>query len=131
MSHTTTVKPSFKSPVALKLACEELGLKYRLAAVDPVTGLMGELTQSLYQTTEVGWATVSLPGWEHPIVFRSDGDIAMDNFNGRWGRIEEFDRFRQAYSKHAVIEQATALGMRVTADATVTADGSLVLELQH
>jgi len=50
----------------------------------------------LFASEEEGVA-VYLPGWSYPIVFKQDGSVAYDNYNGEWGNIEELHKLTSWY----------------------------------
>ncbi len=94
MSHTVSIKTQFKDVAAIASACTDLGLPA------PITG-----THKLFSTTETGVA-VRLNGWTFPIVIdTATGEAKADNYNERWGKNSELQRFTQAYA----VAKATAL----------------------
>jgi hypothetical protein len=53
---------------------------------------------------------VQLPGWKYPVAIdTATGEIHYDNYNGRWGAIEQFDRFHQEYALQAAEAEAGEL----------------------
>jgi hypothetical protein len=103
-SHTTTVKVEFRSMSALARAVERLGGR-----------AIGEGSHRLYSSTEAGYA-VQLPGWRYPIVARSDGQLAMDHYNGSWGDPRDIDRLTRVYILEAAREAADAIGWMIVAE---------------
>lgn len=84
MSHTMNIQIELHDRAALEAACQRLGLTIK------------EGRHRLYQTTEEGLA-VHLAGWKYPIVTKSDGTISYDNYEGRWGDIQELNKLRAFY----------------------------------
>ncbi len=101
MSHTMNIKTEIKDLDALKTACERLGLKTEKG------------TFRLYQTQETGTA-VYLPGWSYPVVIKDDGQIAYDDYNGRWGNIEELHKLTAYYGLEKAKAEAWKQGYSVT-----------------
>lgn len=91
MSHTMNIAIELHDKDALLSACQRLGLT------------VAEGRHNLYQTTEEGLG-IYLPGWKYPAVVKSDGTVAIDNYNGAWGNINELNRLRAYYG----IEKAKA-----------------------
>lgn len=86
MSHVVEIQTEVRDPVAIRAACD------RLALPPPVYG-----ETRLYQGSRTGWA-VQLPKWRYPVVCDTDsGEIALDNFEGRWGDQKELDSLLQIY----------------------------------
>lgn len=117
MSHVVSIQTEVRDPVAIRAACDRLQLP------EPV---LEEVR--LYSTTATGWA-VRLPEWRYPVVCDvSTGRVAYDNFEGRWGRQQELDRFLQGY----VVEKARIEARRknYTVSEQSLADGSIKLTIQ-
>jgi len=103
MSHTATIKTQFKDEAIVRATCKALGLS------EPVTG-----THRLYQGTMHGLG-VQLPGWNYPVIINTaTGAASFDNFNGRWGKQSELDRFTQHYAIEKVSAEARKKGYIVT-----------------
>lgn len=100
MSHTVEVDIELNDMTALAVACRKLGLE------------MKEGSHKLYSTTEAGVA-ISLEGWKYPVVIRKDGTVAMDNYNGRWGKIEKFNGLKQRYGIERAAREARIKGYSV------------------
>ena len=82
----------------------------------------------LYET-EVEGLAVKLPDWSYPIVAKlATGQLAYDNFKGRWGDQKELDRFLQAYAVETCRIEARKKGHLVTE--SQLADGSIKLTVQ-
>ena len=102
MSHIVTLKDvKMQDKDVLKAACERLGLR------------MQEGSHKVYSRTVEG-VGVFLPNWKYPAVVKADGTVDIDNYNGAWGKMEEFDRLAQAYSTEAVRAAAWQQGHCVT-----------------
>jgi len=100
MSHTMNINLEIHDRVALLAACKRLGLA------------MTEGRHKLYQTTEEGVA-ISLPGWKYPVVVKSDGTVAYDNYNGSWGKIEELNKLKAYYGLEKAKAEARKRGYSV------------------
>ena len=117
MSHIVEIQTEIRDPVAVRAACQRLGLP---PAVDE--------TVTLYSGQARGLA-VRLPGWRYPVVCNPvTGDLRYDNFNGRWGQQHELDRFLQRYAVEKTRIEAHRKGHRITEQ--VLADGSIKLSIQ-
>ena len=78
---------------------------------------------------EAAGLLVRLPGWLYPVVVdTADGQVRFDNYDGRWGRQEDLDRFLQAYAVEKATAEARKRGHSVTEQAL--ADGSVKLTIQ-
>lgn len=87
MSHIVTIQTQIKDVVALRLATNRLGL------TEPVYG-----TAKLFSSEAIGWQ-VQLPQWRYPVVADVEtGNLAYDNYEGRWGNQTELDRLMQRYA---------------------------------
>ena len=105
MSHIVQIQTEIRDPVAVKSACNRMGL--------PVPT---HRTVQLYSAEATGLA-VELPGWRYPVVCQTETSaIFYDSYEGRWGSQEFLDQLLQKYSVekakiearkkgHTVIEQ--------------------------
>ena len=84
MSHTLNIKTEIRDLSALQLACDKLGYKT----------LAGDF--KLYASEESGTG-VYLPGWSYPVVIKDGGEIAYDNFDGKWGEIDKLNELVAHY----------------------------------
>ncbi len=100
MSHTMNIKTEIKDLDALKTACERLGLKTEKG------------TFRLYQTQETGTA-IYLPNWRFPAVIKENGEIAIDNYGGRWGNMEELNKVTAYYGLEKAKAEAYKQGYSV------------------
>ena len=117
MSHVVTIKAEIRDPAALRLACQRL----KLAAPT-------HETVRLFSSETTGW-TVRLPAWQYPVVANTDtGQIAYDNFGGRWGNDAELQRLLQSYTIEKTKLEARRKGYAVSE--TALADGSVKLCVQ-
>ena len=117
MSHTVTIKTEVRDAAAVRAACERL----RLPA--PVQG-----TVKLFSGEATGLA-VQLPAWVYPVVANlATGQLAFDDFGGRWGDRRELDKLLQAYSVEKCRIEARRKGHSVTEQQLD--DGSIKLTIQ-
>lgn len=116
MSHTVNAQTTMTQGGAIADACKELGLT-------PPT----RETVEFYDGRQVTGTCIRLPGWRQPIVLAEDGRATFDNFEGRWGKLEELNRFRQHYTL-AVTRRAMP-GYRITT--APQADGSLRVVMER
>lgn len=87
MSHIVKIPTQVRNQTAVAAACARLELPA------PVQG-----TAALYSGSAAG-LLVQLPGWMYPLVIdTATGQVQFDNYNGRWGEQEQFDRFLQRYA---------------------------------
>ena len=101
----------------MNAACRRLGLS------PPVQG-----QHKLFTSSATGLG-IKLPGWNYPVVFDlSMGQVAFDNYNGRWGEQSKLDQFLQAYAVEKAKIEARKTGHTVTEQAL--ADGSVRLTIQ-
>jgi len=84
MSHTMNIELELHDMDALTEACNKLGLQMKSGV------------HKLYSTEEEGIA-IQLNGWQYPVVVKSDGTIAYDNYNGRWGDISKLYELKAHY----------------------------------
>jgi hypothetical protein len=117
VSHVVTIKSSVTDVAAIRAACQRLGL------AAPVQG-----RTVLFSGSVEGWA-VQLPGWSYPAVCdTASGLVHFDNYQGRWGKNEELDRFLQAYAVERARMEARKKGY-VCTEQTLT-NGSIKLTIQ-
>ncbi len=103
MSHVVQIKTQVKDPVAIRAGCDRL----RLPA--PVYG-----ATKLFTSTVTGWA-VTLPEWRYPVVCDVEsGEVAFDNYGGRWGEQKQLDGFLQAYAVEKAKLEARRRGHSAT-----------------
>jgi len=100
MSHTMNINLEIHDRDALLAACQRLGLT------------ITEGRHKLYSSTEEGIA-ISLPGWRYPVVIKSDGTVAYDNYNGNWGKIEELNKLKAYYGLEKAKAEARKKGYSV------------------
>jgi len=106
MSHIVNIPTQIRDQTAIAAACERLGLPA------PVHG-----TARLYSSEATG-VLVQLPGWMYPLVIdTASGNAQFDNFNGRWGAEEQFDRFLQRYAVEVARLEARKKGHTFTEQA--------------
>ena len=117
MSHIVSIQTEVRDPVAVRSACERLKLP------QPTHG-----TFKLFTSTATGLG-VQLPQWRYPVVCdTTTGQLAFDNFGGRWGEQSQLDRFMQSYATEKCRLEARRQGHTVTEQ--TLADGSIKLTIQ-
>ena len=89
----------------------------RLELEPPVHG-----DHQLYNSIETGWA-VQLQGWRYPIVCKTDGEVAYDNYEGRWGEQNRLNDFFQRYAVEKSAIEARRQGYSSTEE--LLEDGSI------
>src|SRR5438105_427556 len=103
MSHVVTIETKVHDPVAVKAACQKLGL------AAPTEG-SAELFSG-----KVEGLIVKLPGWEYPIVIdHLAGSIKYDNYSGAWGEIGQMEKFLQRYAVEKAKIEARRRGYQVS-----------------
>lgn len=116
MSHIVTIATKVQDPVAVVAACRRLGLP------EAVQG-----AAALFSGEAAGWL-VRLPDWVYPVVVdTANGQIAFDDYEGRWGDRKQLDRFLQAYAVEKATLEAKKQGCSVREQAL--ADGSIRLQI--
>lgn len=115
MSHTMNVNIEMHDMEALRNTLKRLGLT------------MKEGKFELYSSTEEGIG-VKLPGWKYPIVIKENGQVAYDNYNGRWGKIEELNKLKAYYGLEKAKIEARKKGYSVFE--SVDALGNLKLKIR-
>ena len=114
MSHVVEIKSEVRDPVAVRSACDRLGLP------QPVQG-----THRLFTSHATGLA-VQLPDWRYPAVCQLDtGEIRYDTYGGCWGEQQHLDGFLQAYAVEKAKIEARRRGNTCTEQQL--ADGSIKL----
>lgn len=117
MSHIVTIKTEVRDPAAIAAACRRLHLP------EPVSG------KTTLFSGDVSGIAVQLPDWTYPIVIdTAKAQVFYDNFEGRWGRQQELDRFLQSYAVEKTRLEARRSGNTVIE--TPLADGSIKLTIQ-
>jgi hypothetical protein len=100
MSHTMNIQLELHDKDALLAACQRLGLQ------------VTEGRHKLYSSTEEGLG-VFLPGWKYPVVIKQDGSVAYDDYNGRWGNINELNKLKAYYGLEKAKAEARKKGYSV------------------
>ncbi|SFJ51866.1 DUF1257 domain-containing protein [Planctomicrobium piriforme] len=117
MSHIVSIQTEVRDAAAITAAC------LRLRLPEPTCG-----ETKLFSSTAAGWA-VHLPGWRYPVVCDvTTGNLAYDNFGGRWGDPKQLDALLQAYAVEKAKIEARKQNYRVTEQPL--ADGSIKLTIQ-
>ena len=116
MSHIVQIKTEVRDRSAVEAACARRRL-------NPPR----EATVKLFSSTVTGLA-VQLPAWRYPIVCQlTTGELAYDNFSGRWGAPQELAAFLQCYAVEKAKIEARKRGHAVTEQQL--ADGSIKLTI--
>ena len=116
MSHIVSIRTQVRDPIAVASACDRLSLPA------PVQG-----TAKLFSSQASG-LLVQLPRWRYPVVIdTAKGEIAFDNFNGRWGEQQHLDRFVQIYSVEKAKLEARKQGHSVSEQ--TLSDGSIKVQI--
>jgi hypothetical protein len=117
VSHIVEIKTQVRDPVAVRAACQRLGL------AAPIEG-----EHRLFTSTVTGLG-VSLPGWRFLVVCElASGQLKYDNYEGRWGNPAELSRFLQGYAIVRATLEARKRGHTVTEQSL--SDGSVKLTIQ-
>ncbi|MBL8827119.1 MAG: DUF1257 domain-containing protein [Planctomycetaceae bacterium] len=117
MSHIVSIQTEVRDPIAVRSACERLKLP------PPTQGRF-----KLFTSTATGLG-VQLPEWRYPVVCdTTTGQLAYDNFGGRWGEQDQLDRFLQRYAIEKCRLEARRQGHTVIEQPL--ADGSIKLTIQ-
>jgi len=114
MSHIVQIQTEIRDSLAVSAAC----LRLQLPAP----------TQGIFRlfNGEVAGMGVQLPGWRYPVVCQlPTGEIAYDNFEGRWGEQALLDQFLQAYAVEKAKIEARRQGHSCSEQ--TLADGSIKL----
>lgn len=101
MSHNIKVNAELKDRDALIAACQREEIR------------MEEGTHQLFSGSEKGLG-VWLPGWRYPAVVKEDGSVVFDNYNGRWGDMEQMNRLKAIYGVEFAKCKARMQGYSVT-----------------
>ena len=117
MSHIVQIQTQVRDPLAIRAACGRLGL------AEPVQG-----TFELFARQKVTGLAVQLPDWRFPVVIdTAKGEIAFDNFQGRWGDQRQLDRFLQIYAVEKAKLEGRKLGHAVSEQ--TLSDGSIKVQI--
>lgn len=112
MSHVVKIETQIRDVNAVRQACSRLQLE------PPI-----HETFELYNSTETGWG-VRLTDWKYPVVCKVEtGEIAYDNYGGRWGNAQRLDEFMQRYAVEKALVESRRQGYSATE--TLLEDGSI------
>lgn len=98
MSHTVSIDVKFKNIEAAQKVAEELGCR-----------ILGNGNHRLYSSSHSGFA-FQFPDWQYPAVIDEDGKIFYDNYNGRWGRTSDMEKFQEKYAFAVIEAECQTLG---------------------
>ena len=117
MSHVVKIETQIRDVNAIRQSCVHMRLE------PPVHG-----TFELYNSTETGWA-VSLRNWKFPVVCKVEsGEVAYDNYSGRWGDQNRLNEFFQRYAAEKAAIEARRQGYSATEQQLE--DGSIKVTIQ-
>ncbi len=117
MSHIVQIQTQVRDPLAIRAACERLGL------TEPAEG-----TFKLFAGQEATGLAVQLPDWRYPVVCdTATGQLSYDHFGGRWGDERYLHQFLQRYAAEKVRLESHRQGHSVTEQRL--ADGSIKLKV--
>ena len=85
---------------ALRLACQRIDVE------------MGTGTFNLFNTRETGMA-VYLKDWKYPVVVKENGELAYDNYEGRWGDEAQLNKLKAYYGLEKAKIEARKKGYSV------------------
>jgi hypothetical protein len=117
MSHIVTIKTEVRDAQALGAAC------HRLKLPEPVMD-----TVKLFSSEATGHC-VQLPDWRYPVVCDlATGQVAYDNYQGRWGEPKHLGRLMQAYAVEKAWLEARRAGHTIMEQ--TFKDGSIKITIQ-
>lgn len=123
MSHTATVSTQVRRPKLIQKAATALGFECTV----------GRFSQKFYQAEiHTGDVLVKLPGWQYPVIFDTKkGQAAYDNYDGKWGDIQQLNRLIQEYAIRVTEEEAqefTLQGWQMQRVTQPNGDVQIILE---
>ena len=117
MSHVVQIQTEVRDPVAVRSACNRLGLP------EPLEGV-----HRLFSEEAEGLG-VKLPEWRYPVVCElATGRLRYDDFGGRWGERKHLDALLQRYAVEKASLEARKAGHTVAE--RLLADGAVKLTIQ-
>lgn len=117
MSHIVSIKTEVRDLESIRRATRRLQLP------EPNFGEV-----RLFSESKTGWA-IQLRDWRYPVVADlKSGHLDYDNFQGRWGRQQELDKFLQRYAVERATLEARKQGYTTTEQ--TLSDGSIKLLIQ-
>lgn len=103
MSHVVEIATQVRDVNGIRLACRRLGLD------SPVYQKC-----QLFSTSATGWC-VQLRDWRYPLVCNTEtGEVAYDNYGGRWGEERRLHQFLQSYAVEKSKLEARRQGFMAT-----------------
>jgi len=83
----------------------------------------------LFTSTVTGLG-ITLPGWTYPVVCDlASGQVAFDNYQGRWGEQAKMDSLLQMYSVEKAKIEARKKGHMVTEQALASGEIKLTIHV--
>jgi len=107
VSHTAQIAADYSHPDALAAAVSKLGGK-----------IIGQGRHKLFSSEHDGIG-IQLNNWAFPVVVQTDGTLAYDDYQGRWGKTSDLDKLHEEYSWALTEIAAQRLGWQTER----TADG--------
>lgn len=98
MSHTITTQIELRNIAALDSAVESMHGQ-----------VIGHGTHELCSTEETGYG-FRLPNWYLPLVARTNGTLAYDDYRGKWGNVKDLEKLKGLYATAAARLAAEAQG---------------------
>lgn len=120
MSHMVSIKTRLACAEGIAAACRRLGLQA------PEKGEHGFMDGNTAKGLVVKLDTIDST-FIMPLVVQENGELAFDNYKGKWGSLDTVDRFVQAYAVEMVHLEAHRQGHYVTEQPAE--DGSIMLEV--
>ena len=101
MSHTAHIETKLMDAACIEKACERLGISCALNS-----------SAKFYDGEIHNGTVVKINGWRYPIVISENGTVHMDNFNGSWGNITDFNTLKMYYGAEKAKKEARKKGYR-------------------
>lgn len=117
MSHKTSVETAFRDIEQVKAVCAEIGAEF-----------LNTKSVNLYEGATPCAYAVKLPNWKYPVAVSEEGKATFDNYEGAWGKMAEFDKFRHEYATRVTLAESERIGYRVVHRERLS-DGSLQIRL--
>lgn len=116
-SHTARVKVDYNNADQLRAAVEKIGGTW-----------LGHGSHELFERNDAGKRRTetglgfTLPNWNYPLIVTDAGQLAYDDYNGKWGNVEDLVKLQAEYAWAHVEQQAANIGWQ-----TERVSGSLVV----
>ena len=106
-SHTVKVKVEYNDQGALRGSVEAMGGTW-----------LGQGNHSLYERGKVEGLGFRLPGWNYPLVLKSNGELAYDDYGGCWGNVKDLETLKSQYTISQATQAAAAQGWQTELNGT-------------